>query len=95
MVFALFYRAIYQTPFTRQLRLKHRVQQIVAVALINGKAAKTNGTTDNGVSKVPSVLLTPVGITKSNVKVVIADGFQKKADVCKGIEALCTANGIK
>jgi len=67
----------------------------LAVALINGKAAKTNGTTDNGVEKVPSVLLKPVGITKSNVKVVIADGFQKKADVCKGIEALCTANGIK
>jgi len=67
----------------------------LAVALINGKTAKTNGTTDNGVSKVPSVLLTPVGITKKNVKVVIADGFQKKADVCKGIEALCTANGIK
>jgi D-xylose transport system substrate-binding protein len=67
----------------------------LAVALINGKKAKTNGTTDNGVSKVPSVLLTPVGITKSNVKVVIADGFQKKADVCKGIEALCTANGVK
>lgn len=67
----------------------------LAVALINGKTAKTNGTTDNGVSKVPSVLLTPVGITAKNVKVVIADGFQKKADVCKGIEALCTANGIK
>ena len=67
----------------------------LAVSLINGKTAKTNGTTDNGVSKVPSVLLVPVGITKSNVKVVIADGFQKKADVCKGIEKLCTANGVK
>ena len=67
----------------------------LAVALINGKAAKTNGTTDNGVSKVPSVLLVPVGITKSNVKVVVADGFQKKADVCKGIEKLCSANGVK
>jgi D-xylose transport system substrate-binding protein len=67
----------------------------LAVALINGKAAKTNGTTDNGTVKVPSVLLVPVGITKSNVKVVIADGFQKKADVCKGITKLCTAAGIK
>ena len=66
----------------------------LAVALINGKAAATNGSTDNGAMKVPSVLLKPVGITKSNVKVVIADGFQKKADVCKGIEKLCTANGI-
>ena len=62
---------------------------------LNGKTAKTNGTTDNGSIKVPSVLLKPVAITKKNVKVVIADGFQKKADVCKGIESLCTANGIK
>ena len=47
-----------------------------------------------GATSVPSVLLVPVGITARNVKVVIADGFQKKADVCKGIEKLCTANGI-
>lgn len=67
----------------------------LAVALIGGKAAKTNGTTDNGTIKVPSVLLTPVAITKSNVKVVIADGFQKKADVCKGITKLCDEAGIK
>ena len=66
----------------------------LAVSLIQGKKAKTNGVTDNGVAKVPSVLLVPVGITKSNVKTVIADGFQKRADVCKGIESLCKANGI-
>ena len=66
----------------------------LAVALIKGTKAPTNGVTNNGTTDVPSVLLTPVGITKSNVKVVIADGFQKRADVCKGIEALCKANGI-
>ena len=66
----------------------------LAVSLIKGQKAKTNGVTDNGVAKVPSVLLVPVGITKSNVKTVIADGFQKRADVCKGIEKLCKANGI-
>lgn len=62
----------------------------LAVALLQGKpptAAK--GVTNNGSVNVPSVLLVPVGITKANVKVVIADGFQKRADVCKGIEALC------
>ena len=67
----------------------------LAVALINGKKAATNGTTDNGTVKVPSVLLKPVAITKSNVKVVVADGFQKAADVCKGIEKICSANGVK
>jgi len=66
----------------------------LAVSLIKGTKAPTNGVTNNGTTDVPSVLLTPVGITKSNVKVVIADGFQKRADVCKGIEALCKANGI-
>ncbi len=66
----------------------------LAVALIKGTKAPTNGVTNNGTTNVPSVLLVPVGITKRNVKVVIADGFQKKADVCKGIEKLCTANGI-
>jgi len=67
----------------------------LAVALLNGKKAATaTGVTNNGTVNVPSVLLKPVGITKANVKVVIADGFQKRADVCKGIEALCKANGI-
>jgi D-xylose transport system substrate-binding protein len=75
----------------------------LAVSIIKGTPAKTNGflnkvtgspATAAGATSVPSVLLVPVGITARNVKVVIADGFQKKADVCKGIEKLCTANGI-
>ncbi|MEI6407333.1 MAG: substrate-binding domain-containing protein [Actinomycetes bacterium] len=67
----------------------------LAVALLNGKKAATaTGVVNNGTNNVPSVLLVPVGITKANVKVVIADGFQKRADVCKGMEALCKANGI-
>ena len=67
----------------------------LAVALLKGmKATTATGMTDNGTVKVPSVLLKPVAITKANVKVVIADGFQKRADVCKGIEALCKKNGI-
>ena len=62
----------------------------LAVALLQGKPASTaTKLTNNGTTNVPSVLLIPVGITKANVKVVVADGFQKRADVCKGIEALC------
>ncbi len=63
----------------------------LAVDLIKGKAGSTlaKAKVNNGTVNVPSVLLVPVGITKANVKVVIADGFQKRADVCKGIEALC------
>lgn len=67
----------------------------LAVALLKGKPATTaTGKTNNGLVDVPSVLLVPVGITKANVKLVIKDGFQKRADVCKGIEALCKKNGI-
>jgi D-xylose transport system substrate-binding protein len=62
----------------------------LAVALLQGKpASAAKGVTNNGTVNVPSVLLVPVGITKANVKVVVADGFAKRADVCKGIEALC------
>jgi len=69
----------------------------LAVALIKGKSAAklATGKTNDTVRDVPSVLLVPVGITKANVKVVIADGFQTRADVCKiATEAVCTANGI-
>jgi D-xylose transport system substrate-binding protein len=69
----------------------------LAIALIKGKSAASlaKGKTNDGVRDVPSVLLVPVGITKANVKVVIADGFQTRADVCKiATEAVCAANGI-
>lgn len=62
----------------------------LAVALIQGKpATAAKAKVNNGTTNVPSVLLVPVGITKENVKVVVADGFQKRADVCKGLETLC------
>ncbi len=67
----------------------------LAIALLKGEDATTaTGSVNNGTTDVPSVLLVAVGVTKANVKDVIADGFQKKEDVCKGIEDLCTANGI-
>jgi len=67
----------------------------LAIALLKGEKATTaTGSVNNGTADVPSVLLVPVAITKANVKDVIADGFQKREDVCKDIEDLCTANGI-
>jgi D-xylose transport system substrate-binding protein len=67
----------------------------LAIALLNGKEATTaTGTVKDGSRNVPSVLLVPVSITKANVAVVIADGFQTREAVCEGIEDLCTANGI-
>jgi D-xylose transport system substrate-binding protein len=68
----------------------------LAVALVKGtKVTTATGKTNDGKRDVPSVLLVPVGITKANVKVVIADGFQTRAAVCKiATEAVCKANGI-
>ncbi len=67
----------------------------LAIALLRGEEATTaTGSVNNGSVDVPSVLLVPTGITKANVKDVIADGFQTREAVCEGIEDLCTANGI-
>jgi D-xylose transport system substrate-binding protein len=68
----------------------------LAVALIRGtQATSATSLTNNGLVNIPSVLLTPIGITKVNVKVVTADGFPKRADVCKGIEAICKRYRVK
>jgi D-xylose transport system substrate-binding protein len=55
------------------------------------------GTTNNGKIDVPSILLTPVAVTKDNVKTtVIADGFWTAAQVCTtDYAAACTAAGIQ
>ena len=68
----------------------------LAIVLIKGtKVTNATGKTNDGKRDVPSVLLVPVGITKANVKRVIADGFQSRADVCKiATEAVSMKNGI-
>jgi D-xylose transport system substrate-binding protein len=68
----------------------------LAVALIKGTTASAaTSITNNGLVNIPSVLLTPIEITNINVKVVVADGFSKRADVCKGIEAICKRYHVK
>jgi len=64
----------------------------LAVALSKGSSAiGVNGTTNDGKRNVPSVLLVPVAITKSNYKILFADGFLKRNEVCKGAYAkFCT-----
>ncbi|MCL4560508.1 MAG: sugar ABC transporter substrate-binding protein [Chloroflexi bacterium] len=56
-----------------------------------------NSTVNNGTIDVPSVILTPVAVTKDNVKTtVIADGFWKASDVCTAdFAAACAAAGIQ
>ena len=67
-----------------------------------GKIAKSLGnggtsqTTNNGSTDVPSIIFTPVAVTKDNVKsTVIADGYAKASDVCVGpYKADCKKAGI-
>ena len=59
----------------------------LAIALVKGTdtASLVTGKTNNGTNDIPSVLLTPVGVTKDNVaSTVIADGFRTWAEVCVG-----------
>ncbi|MBC8161381.1 MAG: ABC transporter substrate-binding protein, partial [Roseiflexaceae bacterium] len=57
----------------------------LAIALLNGEdvASQATGVTNNGTTDVPSVLLTPVSVTKDNIaETVIADGFRTWDEVC-------------
>jgi D-xylose transport system substrate-binding protein len=57
----------------------------VADGVLHGKPVNTNGqVTNNGIRNVPSVLLTPIAITKNNWKVVVSDGFLPKSAICTG-----------
>jgi len=58
----------------------------LAISLLKpgSKALGVNGTVSDGVRNVPSVLLTPVALTKKNWQIVIKDGYDKKSDICTG-----------
>jgi D-xylose transport system substrate-binding protein len=73
---------------------------IKAIAqLANGQVPDTHGVTitDPKTKKpVPSILATPIAITKANVAQPINDNYTPKASVCKGAYvAKCTAAGVK
>lgn len=57
----------------------------LAVALLNGEDASglATGSVNNGTNDIPSVLLTPVSVTKGNIaETVIADGFRSWDEIC-------------
>jgi D-xylose transport system substrate-binding protein len=66
----------------------------LAVVLARGSqppAGKINGKVNNGQKDVPSVLLTPLAVTKENIKsTIVADGFWTTAQICEGsFQAAC------
>jgi D-xylose transport system substrate-binding protein len=72
----------------------------LAIALIKGQDPATAGLTladfqdPKGNRTLKAVLLTPESITSANVEDVITAGALTAAQVCKGIQAVCTAKGI-
>jgi D-xylose transport system substrate-binding protein len=72
----------------------------LAIALAKGDKATADslatGTLHDPTANrdIPSVLLVPETITKANIKDVITAGAVTAADLCKGIQAACTAAGI-
>lgn len=57
-----------------------------AVALAQGEPIATNGAVNNGMKDVPSILLEPIVVDKSNVvDTVIKDGYQKMEDVYRNV----------
>ena len=76
-----------------------RVAAELAVPLAKGDkppAGLINARENNGMKNVPSVLLTPVAVTKANVKsTVIKDGYDTVSQVCtSAFKAACDAAGI-
>ncbi len=69
----------------------------LAIGIVKGEKPTASGKVTDPESKkdVPAELLTPVAITKANVKDVIADGFVTKDAICTADFAkACTAAGI-
>ena len=64
----------------------------LAVALVNGNRSAADALAgqkiNNGQKDVPSIILTPVAVTKANARQTIgqmlSDGFLKAADLCSG-----------
>jgi D-xylose transport system substrate-binding protein len=69
----------------------------LAIALAKGQTPSVNASSANKGKKTPSVLLTPVPVTKANIKdTVIKDGFLKTSDICQGKYAkFCSSAGLQ
>ncbi|MGI8422055.1 MAG: sugar ABC transporter substrate-binding protein [Gaiellaceae bacterium] len=62
----------------------------LAISLLKGGKTGVNNKVSDGTRNVPSVLATPVAITKANWDFPIKDGYLKRKDVCNGkYAALC------
>jgi len=59
----------------------------LAVAMAKGEQIQTDRTVHNGKIDVPSILLDPISVDKTNIdQTVIADGFHSREDVYKNVQ---------
>ena len=69
----------------KAVRAEAAAASALAIALAKGQTPTTTATTDNKGTKTPSVLLTPVAVTKDNINdTVIKDGFLTTKEICSG-----------
>jgi len=66
-----------------------------AVALLNGTDLDANATIDNENGEIPYVQAQIMPIFIDDVKIPAADGFVDVAELCAGIEDLCTEYGVE
>jgi D-xylose transport system substrate-binding protein len=83
----------------KEIEPQAKISAEFAVALAEGEEGPTDKVTeeiDNGAGKVPSVLLTPIAVTKDNVKsTVVADGFVTASELCtSAYQTACKEAGI-
>ena len=57
-----------------------------AIKLARGEKVDTADTIDNGLKKVPAILLEPVAVDRNNIlTTVVKDGYHKLEDICSGV----------
>jgi D-xylose transport system substrate-binding protein len=83
----------------KEIEPEAKIAAEFAVALAEGEEGPTEKVTEeieNGGGKVPSVLLTPIAVTKDNVKsTVVADGFVTASELCtSAYQTACKEAGI-
>jgi D-xylose transport system substrate-binding protein len=67
--------------------LAHRAAEVAVQMAKKQPLSGATRTTNNGKKDVPSILLEPVAVDKSNLDAtVIAEGFQKKEDVYREVK---------
>jgi D-xylose transport system substrate-binding protein len=70
----------------------------LAVDLVQGNTPSgADSKIDNGTKQVPSILLTPVAVTKANINdTIVKDKFWSVSEICTGKYAAgCKAAGIQ